>query len=157
MSRLISSTVILQIQEFRIKNGDGTFSIIQSSSDSNVGILYTQSAFDRESVPKDVRLVKTLIVEAIDSAPSSVNPPAHNTGKSKKRQHDKTIKMTCTQRRLGSACALAQSDQSLFCPQEKTLGPQLPIERTVKTDLSLRWAHMSFCWFCRAAAYICFR
>ena len=22
-----------------------------------------------------------------------------------------------------------------------------------QTDLSLRWAHMSFCWFCRAAAH----
>ena len=27
----------------------------------------------------------------------------------------------------------AQSDQSLRCPHEETLGPQLPIERTAKT------------------------
>ena len=52
--------------------------------------------------------------------------------------------------------ASAHSDQSLRCPHEETLGPQLPIERTAKTlikladtqaDLSLRWAHRSFCWF----------
>ena len=28
----------------------------------------------------------------------------------------------------------AQSDQSLCCPHEETFGPQLPIERTAKTD-----------------------
>ena len=37
---------------------------------------------------------------------------------------------TCAQRRLGSACASAQSYQSL----EESLGPWLPFERTVKTD-----------------------
>ena len=40
----------------------------------------------------------------------------------------------CAQRRHRSACASAQSDQSLRCPHEQTLGPQLPIERTTKTD-----------------------
>ena len=40
----------------------------------------------------------------------------------------------CTQRRHWSACASAQSDQSLRCPHEETLGPQLPLERTAKTD-----------------------
>ena len=48
------------------------------------------------------------------------------------------------------------------CPHEETLGPLLPIESTVKTDqtrdaqadVSVRWAHMSFCWFCLAAAQI---
>ena len=39
--------------------------------------------------------------------------------------HDKTNKMTC---------AFAQSDQSICCPHEETLGPQLPIERTAKTS-----------------------
>ena len=38
------------------------------------------------------------------------------------------------QRRLRSAWASALSDQSLCCLHEETLGPQLPIERTVKTD-----------------------
>ena len=37
------------------------------------------------------------------------------------------------QRRLRSAWVSAQSDQSLHCPHEETLGPQLPIERTAKT------------------------
>ena len=40
----------------------------------------------------------------------------------------------CVQRRLGSAWASAQSDQSLRCLHEETLGPQLPIERTAKSD-----------------------
>ena len=71
----------------------------------------------------------------------------------------------CAQLRLRSAWASAQFDQSLRCPHEETLDPQLPIEHKVKTlirradaqaDLSLRWAHMSFCWFYRAAAHIRF-
>ena len=57
----------------------------------------------------------------------------------------------CVQRRLRSAWASAQSDQSLRCPHEETWDTQLPIERTAKTlirlgdsqaDLSLRWAQM---------------
>ena len=43
----------------------------------------------------------------------------------------------CVQRRHRSACASAQSDQSLRCPHEQTLGPQLPIERTTKTLIRL--------------------
>ena len=39
----------------------------------------------------------------------------------------------CTQRRLRSAWASAQSGQSLCCPHEETLGSELPIEHTVKT------------------------
>ena len=35
----------------------------------------------------------------------------------------KPIKRVCAQRRLRSACASAQSDQSLRCPHEETLGP----------------------------------
>ena len=41
---------------------------------------------------------------------------------------------TCAQRRLGSAWASAQSDRSLRCPHEESLGPWLPFERTAKTD-----------------------
>ena len=71
----------------------------------------------------------------------------------------------CAQRRLRSAWASAQSDQSLRCPHEESLGPKLPIERTAKNivrpviwayaqaDLSLRWAHMLCCWFCHEAAH----
>ena len=69
----------------------------------------------------------------------------------------------CAQRRHRSAWASAQSDQSLRCPHQETLGPQLPIERTAKTlirlggcqaDLSLRWAQRPFCWFCHEVAHI---
>ena len=28
--------------------------------------------------------------------------------------------------------------------------------KTAQADLSLRWAHMPFCWFCRATAHIVF-
>ena len=48
----------------------------------------------------------------------------------------------CAQRRLTSAWASAQSDQSLRCPHEETLGPELPIEHKVKTELSLCWRHV---------------
>ena len=41
---------------------------------------------------------------------------------------------TCAQRRLGSAWASTQSDQSLRCPHEESLDPWLPFERTAKTD-----------------------
>ena len=51
-----------------------------------------------------------------------------------------------------------QSDQSLRCPHEETLGLELPVERIVKMDaqaeLRLCWAHMSLCWFCRAVAHM---
>ena len=46
----------------------------------------------------------------------------------------------CVKRRLRSAWAFAQSDQSLRCPHEETLGPQLPIERTHYEDLG--FAHL---------------
>ena len=41
---------------------------------------------------------------------------------------------TCAQRRLESAWASAQSDQSLGCPHEESLDPWLPFECTAKTD-----------------------
>ena len=46
---------------------------------------------------------------------------------------------------------------SLRCPHEETLGPQLHVELTAKTlqaDMSLRWAHRLFCWFCHEAAIL---
>ena len=71
----------------------------------------------------------------------------------------------CAQRRLGSAWASAQSDQSLRCPYDETLDRQLPIERTAKTLVrqggcpgwseSLLGAH-SLCWFYHVAAHIDF-
>ena len=43
----------------------------------------------------------------------------------------------CAQRRFRSAWASSQSDQSLHCPPEVTLGPQLPIKYTAKTTIRL--------------------
>ena len=43
----------------------------------------------------------------------------------------------CAQRRLRSAWAFAQSDQSLRCPHEERLGPSLPIERIANTLIRL--------------------
>ena len=79
--------------------------------------------------------------------------------------HDMTkpSKWVCAQRRLGSAWASAQSDQSLRCPLEESLGPELPIERTAKTMIRLGgcpgWSESSlgahsFCWFCHVAAQL---
>ena len=62
------------------------------------------------------------------------------------------------QRRLRSAWASAQSDQSLCCARN---GTQFCFRRTALTLIrlggcpgwpSLRWAHRSFCWFCHAVA-----
>ena len=41
----------------------------------------------------------------------------------------KPTKWLCAQWRLRSAWASAQSDQSLRCPHEESLGPKLPIKR----------------------------
>ena len=55
--------------------------------------------------------------------------------------------------------ASAQSDQSLRCPPKESLDPKLLIKETAKTlvrlvDLSLRLAHMPFCWFCQEVAHM---
>ena len=68
-------------------------------------------------------------------------------------RHDMTkpTKWVCAQPRLRSASA--QSDQSLRCPHEETLGLYLPTERKwrlwsdrvdAQADLILRWAHTHF-------------
>ena len=52
----------------------------------------------------------------------------------------------CTKRRHRSAWTSAQSDQSLRCPPEESLGPKLPIKRTAKTDQTGRmpsWSESS--------------
>ena len=49
----------------------------------------------------------------------------------------KPTKWMCAQQRLRSAWASAQSDQSLHCPHEETLGPQLLVENS--------WRHI-FAW-----------
>ena len=69
----------------------------------------------------------------------------------------------CAQQRLRSAWASAQSDQSHRCPHEETLGPQLPIECTTKTDQTgqmprLIWVFAGrtdhFVGFCHEAAHV---
>ena len=69
------------------------------------------------------------------------------------------------QRRLRSAWASAQSDQSLRCSHEETLGPYLPSERRVKTLFRLGgclgWSEslldaQSLCWFCHVVAHMYF-
>ena len=54
------------------------------------------------------------------------------------RPMTKPTKCLCAQRRLRSAWASAQSDQSLRCPHEESLGSKLPTERTAKTLMRLR-------------------
>ena len=68
----------------------------------------------------------------------------------------------CAQRRFRSAWASAQSDQSSLCAQWVAKDPSFLHADSkdwsdcadVQADLSLRWAHMTFCWFCHEAAQI---
>ena len=57
--------------------------------------------------------------------------------KNEKKKERKKQNGICVQRRLRSAWASAQSDQSFRCPHEESLGPYLPIERTSKTMIRL--------------------
>ena len=75
----------------------------------------------------------------------------------------KPTKWLCAQRRLWSDWASAQSDQSLRCPHEESLGPYLPIEHIAKTQIRLGrcpgWSEsslgaQSFCWFCHVVAHV---
>ena len=82
------------------------------------------------------------------------------------RYMTKPTQWVCVQRRLRSAWASAQSDQSLHCPHEETLGPYLPNKRTAKTLMTLirlggclGWSESSLgayslCWFCHVVAHI---
>ena len=65
----------------------------------------------------------------------------------------------CAQRRqISLGICPVWSESSL----EESVSPWLPIKSPVKTDdwadaqadLSLRWAHMPFCWFCHDVAHI---
>ena len=78
------------------------------------------------------------------------------------RQMTKQTKWLCVQRRLRSAWASAQSDQSLRCPRVETFRSQLPTGRTAKTLIRLGgcrdWTESSlgahsFCWFCHVVAH----
>ena len=78
------------------------------------------------------------------------------------RDMTKPTNRVCAQRRLRSAWASVQSDQSLRCPHEENLGPELLIERTAKTLFRLGgcqgWSESSLgtqphCWFCHDVAH----
>ena len=70
-------------------------------------------------------------------------------------RHDKTNKVSVRPAKTQISLVSAQSDQSLCCPHEESLGPSLPIKHTGKTlirlgrqaDLSLRWTHSHFVGF----------
>ena len=79
------------------------------------------------------------------------------------RDMTKPTKWLCTQWRLRSAWASAQSYQTLRCPHEESLDLYLPIKRTAKSLIRLGrcpgWSESSlgthsFCWFCHVAAHI---
>ena len=74
--------------------------------------------------------------------------------------HDKTNKMACvpTQRRL----RLAYLIRDFAVRMKKAYVLSYPLSAQLRlirlggcqADLSLRWVHMTFCWFCRVAAQI---
>ena len=75
----------------------------------------------------------------------------------------KPAKWLCAQRRLRSALASVESDQSLRCAHEESFCPELSTERTPKTLIRLGgcpgWYEssldaQSFCLFCHEAALI---
>ena len=76
----------------------------------------------------------------------------------------KPTKWMCAQRRLRSAWASAQSDQSSLCARwvAKDLrflhadSEDSDHSANAQADLSLRWAHMIFCWFCHEVAQMYF-
>ena len=78
----------------------------------------------------------------------------------------KPTKWLCAQRRLWLAWASAQSNQSSLCAQWVAKLSSCRQRRLwsdwadAQADLSLRWAHMPFCWFCHEVAQmitrICF-
>ena len=78
-------------------------------------------------------------------------------------RHDKINKVSVRPAKTRSAWAFVQSDQSLCCLHEESLGPFLPIECTVKTLIRLAgcpgWSESSLgthslCWFCHVAAHM---
>ena len=77
--------------------------------------------------------------------------------------HEKKIKKwLCAQRRLRSAWASTQTVQCLRLHSMGSFKPKLSsceqrrlrsVWADAQADLSLRWAHRSFCWFCHDAAH----
>ena len=129
-------------------NVDLWFVNYQLSSASSTSLLTDQEGYTENLTGE--------IAEARDNPQPKVQLVFLNMS----RDMTKPTKWLCIQRRLRSAWASAQSDQSLRCSHE-TMGPQLPIEHTTKTLIrlggcpggseSLLGAN-SFCWFCHVPA-----
>ena len=69
--------------------------------------------------------------------------------------YDQTNKMTSAPSEDSDQPGHPPSLISLRCSQEETLDPQLSIVMVdALVDLSLRWAHRSFCFCCSAAAHM---
>ena len=62
----------------------------------------------------------------------------------------------CAHRRLRSAWASAKSGQSSQCAQWVAEDPVIRHVDNEDSELSLRWAQRSFCWFCHEAAHLWF-
>ena len=88
---------------------------------------------------------------SITGPPEGYNNPAVSWAAAQQNQQN----YLCAQRRLRSAWASAQTDQSLCCPHVKSIG-SLATQNVHRedSDLSLHCVHRSFCWFCRAAAQL---
>ena len=69
---------------------------------------------------------------------------------------------TCPQQRLRSAWAFAQFDRVFAVCMKKAWAFNYPLSTpqrlwsdwAAQADLSLRWLHMPFCWFCHALTHI---
>ena len=77
--------------------------------------------------------------------------------------HDKTNKMTCAPSEDSDHPGHLPNLIRVFCMKKAwvlcyPLGAQRRLIdwADAQADLSLRWAHMPFCWFCHGAAHICF-
>ena len=79
--------------------------------------------------------------------------------------HDKTNRLTCAPSKDSDQPGHLPSLIRVFADHMKkhwTLNYLLSVQWRLwsdwgdaQVDLSLRWAHMSFCWFCRSAAHMC--
>ena len=82
-----------------------------------------------------------------NSAPVGIEPGlCENARQQMSRLMTKQTKWVCAQRRLRSAWASAQSDQSSLCAQWVAKGPRF-LHADAQADLSLRWAYTHFVGF----------
>ena len=69
------------------------------------------------------------------------------------RDMTKPTKWLCAERRLRSAWAWVAKDPSFLHADSEDWSDWAD----ARADLSPRWAHMPFCWFCYQAAHLCIR